>query len=364
MDGQLAQKKLLLVFVHGFASNDATFEGFPEHIRTVLSTSLFCQVEALLYPTYSTTGNFSNAVDDFCAWLLEATEKQLEGDENTPHRDCWTIIMGHSMGGLLAADAVIKLQAASLQRHKVMGLVAFDSPFYGVDHRVISQTARSKASAITDTCTEGVSLLTAAASVLGPVVSRSSSVTTIATRTGSAAAARWAWGAAGLAAVSLIGGAYAGREHLSKGWQFMAGHLEFASALIKQGELRNRVETIRATTDLDFRCFYNEVRWKNPATGILENRTFIEQPPSATEIYWTKVAMDSEDEIEAHMNMFSPTLRLDPLRSRSSISNAGSKPNTAYYSLVQQTLLAIKGMVAKVDETLVRGWTDGGDSAI
>ncbi|KAG5459703.1 MAG: hypothetical protein BJ554DRAFT_8346 [Olpidium bornovanus] len=156
-----ARTQLLLVFVHGFASNDVTFGDFPEHVRTVLSNSLVCDVDTVVYPTCecearvsgpltgfyrfppdSTTGSLTKAVDDFCEWLLNKTEERLNWNDGHACRECWTVILGHSMvwrkepavlrerptfgGGLVAADAIIKLKEATRRQHRILGLVAFD----------------------------------------------------------------------------------------------------------------------------------------------------------------------------------------------------------------------------------------------
>ncbi|KAJ4374556.1 hypothetical protein N0V86_007425 [Didymella sp. IMI 355093] len=60
------------------------------------------------------------ARDQFSAWL-------------SPHEDQWTdvILLGHSMGGLLAADVAL------LFRHRIIGIINFDVPFVGMHPGII-----------------------------------------------------------------------------------------------------------------------------------------------------------------------------------------------------------------------------------
>lgn len=50
-----------------------------------------------------------------------------------PHEDQWTdtILLGHSMGGLLAADVAL------LFRHRIVGIINFDVPFVGMHPGII-----------------------------------------------------------------------------------------------------------------------------------------------------------------------------------------------------------------------------------
>jgi hypothetical protein len=59
--------------------------------------------------------------------------KGLTATRLEPHEDQWTdvILLGHSMGGLLAADIALVL------RHRILGIVNFDVPFLGMHPGII-----------------------------------------------------------------------------------------------------------------------------------------------------------------------------------------------------------------------------------
>lgn len=61
------------------------------------------------------------------------TCKELNRGRLAPHEDQWTdiVLLGHSMGGLLAADVAL------LFRHSIIGVVNFDVPFLGMHPGII-----------------------------------------------------------------------------------------------------------------------------------------------------------------------------------------------------------------------------------
>ncbi|KAG5463601.1 MAG: hypothetical protein BJ554DRAFT_6151, partial [Olpidium bornovanus] len=217
--------------------------------------------------------------------------------------------------------------------------------------------------------TTGLSLLS---SVVALARTRASSAAAVrsAAPAGSSAS-KWGWATAGVGIAGALAGAYAGREHITRGGSFLTGHVEFASALIRVSELRNRilavytvfflgvnagygrsVEIMRQDTELMFRTFYNEVR--DLLDASYETRTFIELPPSAAAEFFIKVQMDAEDEIDAHMNMFSPTFLEYPVLPWTNGAKAEPKANSAYYVLAQETIRTVVGMVERADARIVR----------
>ncbi|KAF7986032.1 hypothetical protein HWV62_41386 [Athelia sp. TMB] len=108
--------------------NDLTFQTFPkdlqQHLANVFPPHL--KVQSSLYPTYKSKKPISFATHNFLEWL----ETQPPGP---------VILMAHSMGGLLAADAATN---TSNKAHRVIGMVAFDTPYLGMHpHVVISGIA-------------------------------------------------------------------------------------------------------------------------------------------------------------------------------------------------------------------------------
>ncbi|KAJ5081499.1 hypothetical protein NUU61_009763 [Penicillium alfredii] len=116
------KRRLLLVYVHGFMGSEASFHDLPAHLHNLL-TSLLSEshvVYTRIYPRYKSHGEMRTAVHQFSAWL-------------SPHEadDLDIILLGHSLGGIVAADVAL------LQRHRILGLINFDVPFLGLHPRVI-----------------------------------------------------------------------------------------------------------------------------------------------------------------------------------------------------------------------------------
>ncbi|CAI7599828.1 unnamed protein product [Penicillium glandicola] len=107
--------------------SEASFHDLPLHVHDLLTGSLTEShvVYTRMYPRYKSQGEIQTAVDQFSAWL-------------SPHEadDLDVILLGHSLGGILAAD-VVRLQQDEQPKHRILGVVGFDVPFLGIHPRVI-----------------------------------------------------------------------------------------------------------------------------------------------------------------------------------------------------------------------------------
>jgi len=128
---QNERRKLLLIYIHGFMGNETSFRSFPAHVHHLLTVLLAEThvVHTKVYPRYRSKRNISFARDDFSRWL-------------EPHEDRKTdvVLLGHSMGGLLAAEIVLMppaLPASRPLKHRILGSVNFDVPFLGMHPGVI-----------------------------------------------------------------------------------------------------------------------------------------------------------------------------------------------------------------------------------
>jgi pimeloyl-ACP methyl ester carboxylesterase len=87
-----------LVYIHGFYGNDQSFQSFPAHVHNYLREALTetHAVHSKVYPRYKTYKSIDIARDNFSLWL-------------EPHESPTTdvVLVGHSMGGLLAAEIVL-----------------------------------------------------------------------------------------------------------------------------------------------------------------------------------------------------------------------------------------------------------------
>ncbi|CAA9958900.1 hypothetical protein PTMSG1_02432 [Pyrenophora teres f. maculata] len=116
------RRRLLLVYIHGFMGNETSFRSFPAHVHNLVTITLAEThvVHTKIYPRYKSRDSLEIARDNFSRWLA-------------PHEDQWTdiILLGHSMGGLLAGDIVLVF------RHRIVGVVNFDVPFLGMHPGII-----------------------------------------------------------------------------------------------------------------------------------------------------------------------------------------------------------------------------------
>ncbi len=96
------KRTLLIIYVHGFMGNDSSFRSFPAHVHNFLRDALAEThlIHSKIYPRYKTYKAIDVARDNFSRWL-------------EPHESPTTdvILLGHSMGGLLAAEVVLAVSS-------------------------------------------------------------------------------------------------------------------------------------------------------------------------------------------------------------------------------------------------------------
>jgi triacylglycerol esterase/lipase EstA (alpha/beta hydrolase family) len=90
----MPQKPILIVFIHGFLGSAESFLEFPNHLKSFL-TLKGLDVEVLNFE-YETKGSNSRQVQKLMDFLI------LHGSSAKYHG---VYLAGHSMGGIMAADA-------------------------------------------------------------------------------------------------------------------------------------------------------------------------------------------------------------------------------------------------------------------
>ncbi|KAF2858274.1 hypothetical protein K470DRAFT_259951 [Piedraia hortae CBS 480.64] len=112
-------RTLLLIYIHGFHGAPSTFNTFPLDLHNSLSIPNYT-IYTKLYPRFPSRRSILFARDAFMAWL-------------TPHLTATTdvILLGHSMGGLLAAEVALTREC------NVLGTVNLDVPFLGIHPGVV-----------------------------------------------------------------------------------------------------------------------------------------------------------------------------------------------------------------------------------
>ncbi|RAK74495.1 uncharacterized protein BO72DRAFT_470862 [Aspergillus fijiensis CBS 313.89] len=112
-----------------FEGSKASFSDFPAHVHTAL-TDLLSESHLIytrVYPRYKSRGELRTAVENFSEWLSPHVADDLD-----------VILLGHSLGGILAADvALLPSPFPSQSSHRILGLVNFDVPFLGLHPHVI-----------------------------------------------------------------------------------------------------------------------------------------------------------------------------------------------------------------------------------
>ncbi|KAJ3921601.1 hypothetical protein F5877DRAFT_88694 [Lentinula edodes] len=121
----MSQRLVHLVYIHGFRGDETTFQAFPTHLQQYLTdhipTHLNLKIQSSLYPTYKSVKPISSATKTFVEWL----RTQPPGP---------VILLAHSMGGLLAAEAATD---PSNVHKRIVGLIAFDCPYLGMHPHVV-----------------------------------------------------------------------------------------------------------------------------------------------------------------------------------------------------------------------------------
>lgn len=138
------RRRLLLIYIHGFMGSEASFHDLPVHVHDLL-TNILCEshvVYTRIYPRYKSHGELRTAVEQFSNWYVSLSalieDTLTEYHRLSPHEadDLDVILLGHSLGGILAADVAL-LQENEQPKHRILGLVNFDVPFLGLHPRII-----------------------------------------------------------------------------------------------------------------------------------------------------------------------------------------------------------------------------------
>ncbi|UQC82669.1 uncharacterized protein CLUP02_08159 [Colletotrichum lupini] len=128
----VTRRTLLVIYIHGFYGNESSFRSFPAHVHNHLKEALAEThvVHSKIYPRYKTYKAIDVARDNFSQWL-------------EPHESDSTdvILVGHSMGGLLAAEVAMMPNRHPYRRHpykhRILGTISLDSPFLGLHPGII-----------------------------------------------------------------------------------------------------------------------------------------------------------------------------------------------------------------------------------
>lgn len=270
-----------------------------------------------------------------------------------------TILVGHSMGGIVAAETLLSIMAdepvqslqnsqtnstATLQDQStlmfpyIQAILAFDTPYLGIAPGVVAHgaekhwnTASSAYSAYSNLATAfgwgGKDTSTGAVDASRMLPAPSAKAVNDANSDAASAPAWQRYGRmamfAGAAGAIAAGGAaaYMKRDQITEGLSWATSHLEFIGALARPEEMQKRlakVANLTTTSDFGFANMYTTLghavntqlasqkeSWTGKVAG--KDRTFCNLPKGTLRNFFLPAVNDkSTTETWAHMNMFDP----------------------------------------------------------
>ncbi|KAJ5127098.1 hypothetical protein N7448_007877 [Penicillium atrosanguineum] len=401
-------KTLLVVFIHGFKGSDDTFGNFPEHLRVLVNRALpAVKVATTVYPKFETRGQLGEAVGRFREWLQNTVidlEVQNQTASPTVDPSVHVFLVGHSMGGIVAAETLLLLAGEQPVPHNpgsdsqpgpqaddhapavepgtfmfphIQGVFAFDTPYLGIAPGVVAHGAEGhyrNATTAYNTFSEVAGLFGYGGKEGEPGGTASATAAkeppkALTSSDDAAAVPSWQkWGRyamfAGAAGAVAAGGAaalYSQRQNLSASVDWVSSHLAFIGCLARKSELEQRISklaTVEEERGISCVNFYTCLGKgagslvENMATGKTsftqkiirsKNRTFCALPP----------AVENGEEV--------PTSARPGLRWTKAVNNQATdevkahvtmflpKENPAFFDLLSE---ASKTLVASID----MGW--------
>ncbi|CAG8943169.1 unnamed protein product [Penicillium salamii] len=308
------RKTLLLVFIHGFKGGDDTFGTFPEHLRVLASRALpAIEVVTAVYPKYETKGDLKECVARLRDWLQDIViDLEVANHTASPTVDpsVHVVLIGHSMGGIVGADALLMLAAeqpiprnptsdmqstagtesivepGTFMFPHIQGVLAFDTPFLGIAPGVVSYGAEGhyrNAATAYNAVSEVAGLFgygkgTGSDKGAAAAAPKASSKP-LPSPSDAAATPPWQkWGKyamfAGAAGAVAAGGAamYTQRQKLTEGFGWVSSHLEFVGCLARTSELHQRTERLsKVKGERGIGCVNFYTCLGKGATSLVEN---------------------------------------------------------------------------------------------
>ncbi|KAE9572261.1 hypothetical protein CGMCC3_g11678 [Colletotrichum fructicola] len=357
-------RTLLLCFIHGFKGNDDTFREFPDDLKRVVTKQLpDHRVESIVYPKYETKGELAEATEAFLAWLkeqvMEVRKSTVEKPWPPKDREVGVILVAHSMGGFVAADALFL--AVNERAHAnpseddpifppIQGILTFDTPYNGLARSMFVYGAFSNYQKVSSVFNVMTALSAAAPASLARLGTRRAATSAVAStarnpgwktwqlvavRTGTVGAIAAGGVAAYVNREAIMNGlknlnkesvkegyrqsidalgqglAYINRGNVGRSFAWLSDHFTFVGALLKQKELNRRLERMGALKGVGIHDFYASLGENGYWQGgyFVPERTFCavpEESHAAYPLFSRQVLRKVDDEVQAHMSLFDP----------------------------------------------------------
>ncbi|KAM0260276.1 hypothetical protein ACHAQJ_002840 [Trichoderma viride] len=370
------RKTLILCFIHGFKGGESTFGdnySFVEDLRNAVARELpSFSIKVLVYPKFETRGDLGETVSRFRTWLENKIidyEVAKGTASPTVEPSIRTILIGHSMGGIVAAETVMGLASEkpiytedgidksggrpsfnSLMFPRIQGVLAFDTPYLGISPSVVAYGAEGHYQTAQSALTQLGSVWKMVGGGGGDAAASAASALTTTTPAKSDSGG-WGWGKIamyGAAASAVAAGsaaAWMNRDHISVGWSWVSSHLEFVGCLARPEALKQRVSymaKLSSELNVGFANLYTRLgkgaeskTVSMVGTVLGKDRTFCVVPSKQPAGQWIEAINDTaQDETTAHITMFEP------------------KNNPAYGKLLQDS----KNLIAL---WVQRDWSEG-----
>ncbi|KAH9811665.1 hypothetical protein DFH28DRAFT_1223890 [Melampsora americana] len=348
---------LFLVWLHGVhlrsqlqsrIFGDDTFGSFPERIKFLCSeTWSNTQTESIIYPAYDTRGSLAKASELFLDWLTVKTseveavvseQRKERGLGDGKREKAYVVLLGHSMGGLVLADATLKLlrdRNSLNQLHEtiiwpgIIGLIGYDTPYYGLNPAVFANAANEylkyakSAQEIASGLGLGLGALGWMSGSTADQASKEKPKPSKPTPSGSKNQEDPApsnvnkdWWKMGMAAAGVAGLAAAAgttywqKDAISENFNWASSHLDFVGELWKVDSLKKRmIDVLDTQPTINFHCFYTEIPKVFGSRSFSDSRHFIILPDSTVPVdirthFTPNQNIRAKNEIDAHITMF------------------------------------------------------------
>jgi pimeloyl-ACP methyl ester carboxylesterase len=356
---------LLLCFLHGFKGTDNTFRDFPPDLEQQVAKRLpDHHVQSVIYPKYETKGELAQATEAFVEWLkervIDCRKEHLDNPWPPTDRNVGVILVAHSMGGFVAADALfLTLRDRKSETDPIFpliqGILAFDTPYNGLARSMFVYGAFSNYQKVSNVFNAMTALSVAAPASIGRLAGNRRAAPAAAAVSSSAAGTSTAWqllavrtgtvgaiAAGGVAAymhreaimkgvrniknlnrASVVEGyhqgvgalgqglAYINRGNVGRSFAWLSDHFTFVGSLLKQKELCRRLDRLAALGGIGVHDFYCSLGENGYWSGgyFVPERTFCAIPSEehpARALFERRVMAGAGDEVEAHVSIFRP----------------------------------------------------------